>query len=90
MMGDRKIYGRLCKFTPLERPVARDRVLSTCSKDEDKIPFRTNTGFKIPCEPYRWKVEELLMGLTLGWFVRPWRCGVVLLLGFHAVGVFQP
>jgi len=65
MVGDRKIYGRLCEFTPLESPVA-------CNEDEDKIPFRTNTGFKIPCEPYRWKVEELLTGLTLGWFICPW------------------
>jgi hypothetical protein len=56
-------------FTPLESPAA-------CSGDEDKIPFGANpvrdlslnganTGFKAPCEPSRWKVEHLLMGLTL-------------------------
>jgi len=56
-------------FTPLESPAA-------CSGDEDKIPFGANpvrdlslnganTGFKAPCEPSRWKVEDLLTGLTL-------------------------
>jgi hypothetical protein len=44
MVGDRKIYGRLCEFTLLESPIA-------CSEDEDKIPFRMDKGFKAPCEP---------------------------------------
>jgi hypothetical protein len=45
-------------FTPLESP-------SACSGDEDKIPFGANTGFKAPCEPSRWKVEDLLTGFAL-------------------------
>jgi len=44
-------------FTPLESPAA-------CSGDEDKIPFGANTGFKAPCEPSGWKVEDLLTGFT--------------------------
>jgi len=45
-------------FTPLESPAA-------CSGDEDKIPFGAKTGFKAPCEPSRWKVEDLLTGFAL-------------------------
>src|SRR4030066_2601324 len=45
-------------FTPLESPAA-------CSRDEDIIPFRVNTGFNAPCEPPRWKVEDFLTGFTL-------------------------
>jgi hypothetical protein len=30
----------------------------------DKVPFGTNTGFNAPCEPSRWKVEDLLTGFT--------------------------
>ena len=44
-------------FTPLESPAG-------CSGDEDKILFRANTGFKAPCEPTHWKVEDLLTGFT--------------------------
>ena len=44
-------------FTPLESPAG-------CSGDEDKILFRANTGFKAPCEPTHWKVENLLTGFT--------------------------
>jgi hypothetical protein len=40
----KKIYGRLYEVTPLESPVAS-------SEDEDKISFRMDTGFKVPCEP---------------------------------------
>src|SRR4030066_2594707 len=46
-------------FTPLESPAA-------CSRDEDIIPFRANTGFNAPCEPPRWKVEDFLTGFTQG------------------------
>ena len=45
-------------FTPLESPDA-------CNGYEDKIPFGANTGFKAPCEPSRWKVEDLLTGFAL-------------------------
>jgi len=55
-------------FTPLESPAA-------CSRDEDIIPFRANTGFNAPLalletfsngvnEPPRWKVEDFLTGFT--------------------------
>jgi len=44
-------------FTPLES-------LSAFSGVEDKIPFETNMGFKVQCEPSLWKAEDLLMGFT--------------------------
>jgi len=55
-------------FTPLESPAAcpvrSSASIGACSGDEDKIPFGANTGFKAPCEPSRWKVEDLLTGFT--------------------------
>jgi hypothetical protein len=44
-------------FTPLENP-------TVCSGDENKIPFRANTGVKALREPSRWKIKNLLTGFT--------------------------
>ena len=67
--------GILMSFTPLESPAARGRVLSTCSGDEDKIPFGANTGFKALCEPSRYRVEDFLTGFTASLRAGMWQSG---------------
>jgi hypothetical protein len=38
-------------------------------------PFGANTGFKAPCEPSRWKVENLLTGFTGK--IECWKVGIM-------------